>query len=106
MRKTTAILPSHTRLYTAQPMANMFHADWARNTRHGGGTYLLIRNGDRNIILSGHGDPAGYPAVGVLINAHHDQTFRDLGKWLVVAKTPHDRVGELPIKSAPLYVYK
>jgi hypothetical protein len=102
--RTTAILPSSTRLYPALPTANMFHADWSRRSQPG--TYLLLAQGKKHIILSGYGPPEGYPGVGDFIYAHHDQTLRDLGVWRVIAKIEHDRVGELPIKSAPLYVYK
>jgi hypothetical protein len=106
--RTTAILPTRSSLNLIQPQKNEFHASWKECT------YLLLESEadfmkpSRQIILSGSGTPAGYPEVGSIINAHHDQTMAQLGRWSVVAKVSRDQVGTLPAMkpSLPLYVYK
>jgi hypothetical protein len=104
-RTTTAILPTSTRLNPKTPDGNMFHADWGK------GTYLLLEQHQyekksRQIILFGSGDPGGYPEIGSKIDAHHDQSSAQLGRWTVVAKAPHSRVSSLSCGAKPLYVYK
>jgi hypothetical protein len=107
-RRTTAILPTSTRLDSAKANKNELHSCWGPNP----GTYLVLsqKHGyptkERQIILSGSGKPEGYPEVGAIIDAHHDQTMKELGRWQVIAKSSHSDVTTLKTKSLPLYVYK
>lgn len=101
--KTTAILPTGTRIDPKTP---------AKNEYFGEGAYLLIEqvagypSKTRRIMLAGAGPASGYPAIGESFYAHHDQTLKQLGRWTVVAKVDHDAICDLPYGSVPLYVYK
>ncbi len=44
--------------------------------------------------------------AGEYIDAHHDQTLRDMGRWSVIAKTDREHVDALDVGSTPLYTYK
>ena len=111
--RTTSILATRSMLNPLHPEKNEFHQSWAGYP----GTYLVLTTKDfwsgksKTMILSGSGAPKGYPNVGDVIHAHHDQTLADLGRWTVMDKVTHENVAALryvlsPKASAPLWVYK
>ena len=104
--RTVAILPTGSRLSPKSPAKNVYVAGW-RNE----GTVLLLSQAHgwpekrRYVALYGSGPVDGYPAVGATIDAHHDQTLRQLGRWTVEQRVSLADAGNLN-QSAPLYVYK
>lgn len=104
--RTSAISPTGTRLSPKAPGKNIFVAGWSNE-----GTVLLISQAHgwpekrRYIALYGSGSPESYPAPGSAIDAHHDQTCRQLGRWTVEQRVSLADAGRLA-QSAPLYVYK
>lgn len=126
--RTSALLPTGTMLHPHEASKNEFHKTWREwdskkgsEAERAGGTYLLLQQKHhdwktgqtkvKHAILSGSGgggdlENNSYPKVGDKVHGHHDQTMRGLGEWDVIHKTSHRDAHTLPIKKAPLWVYK